>query len=137
MPDRRLLHLGLAVLAGVLAFDIGTYSYYRGSVVTPFHGGPVSPTRHHFALSNGALLLSNDRCRNRSYKSHDCNQRDDGRHNRQSAGASSDGFAALPFVFALRSFFRAFAFRVHGGAAVIEKMNDLLEFTHSVAPKLP
>ena len=24
--------------------------YDGGSVVTPFHGGPVSPTRHHFAL---------------------------------------------------------------------------------------
>jgi thiosulfate dehydrogenase (quinone) len=44
------------VLAAVLAGDIGTYSYYRGSVVTPFHSGPVSPTRHHFALSSGALL---------------------------------------------------------------------------------
>ena len=43
--------LGLAVLAFVLAFDIGTYSYYRGSVVTPFHGGPVSPSRHHFTLT--------------------------------------------------------------------------------------
>jgi hypothetical protein len=25
-------------------------------VVTPYHGGPASPTRDHFALSNGALL---------------------------------------------------------------------------------
>jgi thiosulfate dehydrogenase [quinone] large subunit len=49
-------NLGLSVLAVVLAFNIGTYSYYRGSVVTPFHGGPVSPTRHHFALGHGALL---------------------------------------------------------------------------------
>ena len=49
-------NLGLAVLAAVLAFDVGTYSYYRGSVVTPYHGGPVSPTRDHFALTTGALL---------------------------------------------------------------------------------
>ena len=56
LTDKAFRDLGLAVLAGVLAFDIGTYSYYRGSVVTPFHSGPVSPTRHHFALSNGALL---------------------------------------------------------------------------------
>lgn len=48
--------LGLLVLAGVLAFDIGTYSYYRGSVVTPFHGGPVSPSKHHFTLTQAALL---------------------------------------------------------------------------------
>ncbi|HEV7477067.1 MAG TPA: TQO small subunit DoxD [Burkholderiales bacterium] len=56
LTDRAFRNFGLAVLAAVLAFIIGTYSYYRGSVVTPFHGGPVSPTRHHFALSNGALL---------------------------------------------------------------------------------
>ena len=48
--------LGMIVLACVLVFDIGTYSYYRGSVVTPFHGGPVSPTTHHFTLTNAALL---------------------------------------------------------------------------------
>ena len=49
-------NLGLAVLAFVLAFDIGTYNYYRGSVITPFHSGPVSATKHHFTLSKGALL---------------------------------------------------------------------------------
>jgi thiosulfate dehydrogenase [quinone] large subunit len=56
LPDTAFRNLGLAVLAAVLAFDIGTYSYYRGSVLTPYLGGPVSPSRHHFALSNGALL---------------------------------------------------------------------------------
>jgi thiosulfate dehydrogenase [quinone] large subunit len=56
LTDRAFRDLGLAVLAAVLAFNVGTYSYYRGSVVTAFHSGPVSPTRHHFALSNGALL---------------------------------------------------------------------------------
>jgi thiosulfate dehydrogenase [quinone] large subunit len=56
LTDTAFRNLGLAVLAVVLAFDVGTYSYYRGSVVTPFHSGPVSPTRDHFALSNGALL---------------------------------------------------------------------------------
>jgi thiosulfate dehydrogenase (quinone) len=56
LTDTALRNLGLAVLAAVLGFDIGTYSYYRGSVVTPYHGGPVSPMRHHFALSDGALL---------------------------------------------------------------------------------
>jgi thiosulfate dehydrogenase [quinone] large subunit len=56
LTDTAFRNLGLAVLAVVLAFDIGTYSYYRGSVVMPYHGGPVGPTRHHFALSNGALL---------------------------------------------------------------------------------
>jgi thiosulfate dehydrogenase (quinone) len=56
LSDTAFRNLGLAVLAAVLVFNIGTYSYYRGSVVTPFHSGPVSPTRHHFALSNGFLL---------------------------------------------------------------------------------
>jgi len=56
LTDTGFRNLGVSVLAAVLAFNIGTYSYYRGSVVTPFHSGPVSPTRHHFALNNGALL---------------------------------------------------------------------------------
>jgi thiosulfate dehydrogenase (quinone) len=56
LTDTAFRNLGLGVLAAVLAFNIGTYSYYRGSVVTPFHSGPVSPTRHHFALSNGVVL---------------------------------------------------------------------------------
>jgi uncharacterized membrane protein YphA (DoxX/SURF4 family) len=56
LEDVAFRNLALAVLAFVLAFDIGTYSYYRGSVVTPFHGGPVSPTKHHLALSNAMLL---------------------------------------------------------------------------------
>lgn len=56
MTDTGFRNLALAVLAFVLAFDLGTYSYYRGSIVTPFHGGPVSPTRHHVSLSDAALL---------------------------------------------------------------------------------
>ncbi len=56
MTDTGFRQLGIVLLAFVLAFDISTYSYYRGSVVTPFHGGPVSPTKHHFALTDGALL---------------------------------------------------------------------------------
>ncbi len=56
LKDMAFRNLGLAVLAAVLAFNIGTYSYYRGSVVTAFHSGPVGSTRHHFALSDGALL---------------------------------------------------------------------------------
>ncbi len=54
--DGQFRTLGLTLLAAVLAFNIGTYSYYRGSVVTAFHGGPVSPTKHHFTLTDGALL---------------------------------------------------------------------------------
>ena len=56
MRDGWFATLGLVVLAGVLAFDISTYSYYRGSVIGPFHSGPTSPTKHHFTLTQGALL---------------------------------------------------------------------------------
>jgi thiosulfate dehydrogenase (quinone) len=56
MTDTGFRRLGIVVLACVLIFDIGTYNYFRGSVVTPFHGGPVSPTKHHFALTNAELL---------------------------------------------------------------------------------
>jgi thiosulfate dehydrogenase (quinone) len=56
LSDIAFRNLALAILAFVLAFNIGTYSYYRGSVVTPFHGGPVSPTKHHLALSDATLL---------------------------------------------------------------------------------
>lgn len=56
LPDAGFKKLALAVLAFVVVFDVGTYSYYRGSVVTPFHSGPVSPTAHHLTLSQGAVL---------------------------------------------------------------------------------
>jgi thiosulfate dehydrogenase (quinone) len=56
LKDIAFRNVALAVLAFVLVFDIGTYNYYRGSVVTPFHGGPVSPTKHHLALSDARLL---------------------------------------------------------------------------------
>ena len=47
--------LAFALLAFVLAFNVGTYSYYRGSVLTPFHGGPISPTKHHVTLTDGRI----------------------------------------------------------------------------------
>jgi uncharacterized membrane protein YphA (DoxX/SURF4 family) len=51
-------NLAFGVLSFVLVFDVATYSYYRGSVLTPFHGGPVSPTKHHFSLGDASLLLN-------------------------------------------------------------------------------
>lgn len=48
--------LALGLLVFVVVFNVGTYSYYRGSVVTPYHHGPVSPTTHHISLTNGKLL---------------------------------------------------------------------------------
>ncbi len=37
-------------------FVVSTYHYYRGSVFTPFHGGPVSPSKHHVTLTNAKVL---------------------------------------------------------------------------------
>lgn len=51
---------GIKTLSGILLgicvlFVVGTYDYYRGSVVSPFHAGPVSPTTHRWALSHAQL----------------------------------------------------------------------------------
>jgi len=51
LSTREFRRLALVVFAFVAIFDVATYSYYRGSVVGPFHGGPVSPTKHHLSLS--------------------------------------------------------------------------------------
>ena len=48
--------LALAVFAATVVFNVATYNYYRGSVVTPFHGGPVSPGKHHLSLADGVVL---------------------------------------------------------------------------------
>jgi len=56
LSDRGYRFLALALLAAVLAFTIGTYDYFRGSVVTAYHGGPVSPTKYHFTLSDAVLM---------------------------------------------------------------------------------
>jgi thiosulfate dehydrogenase [quinone] large subunit len=49
-------NLALAVFAATVAFNVATYNYYRGSVITSFHGGPVSPSKHHLDLTDGVLL---------------------------------------------------------------------------------
>jgi len=46
----------LAVFAATAIFNVATYNYYRGSVITPFHGGPVSPGEHHISLTDGVVL---------------------------------------------------------------------------------
>jgi len=48
--------LAFVVLAFVVVFNVSTYNYFRGSVLTPFHSGPVSPTKHHLTLSRAVLL---------------------------------------------------------------------------------
>ncbi|WP_291511562.1 TQO small subunit DoxD [Acidithiobacillus sp.] len=48
--------LALALFWITVVFVVATYDYYRGSVVTAFHGGPVSPAKHHWQLGQGRLL---------------------------------------------------------------------------------
>ena len=55
LSDSTFRKVALGVLAFVVVFNVSTYSYYRGSVVTPFHSGPVSPTAHHLTLDNAVL----------------------------------------------------------------------------------
>lgn len=53
--DRAYRNLALALFAFVVVFDVGTYSHFRGSVWGPFHGGPVSPTKHHLSLDQAVV----------------------------------------------------------------------------------
>ncbi len=56
MGDAGFRNLGLAVLAATALFNVATYNHYRGSVYSAFHGGPVSPTKHHISLADAHLL---------------------------------------------------------------------------------
>jgi thiosulfate dehydrogenase (quinone) len=56
LARRAFQKLALAVFAATVVFNVATYNYYRGSVITPFHGGPVSPGKHHLDLTDGVLL---------------------------------------------------------------------------------
>jgi uncharacterized membrane protein YphA (DoxX/SURF4 family) len=53
IPERAFRSFALILFGVTAAFTVGTYSYYRGSVVTSYHHGPVSPTVHHMALTHG------------------------------------------------------------------------------------
>ena len=54
-PLERLKRWSLISVTVTMLFVVLTYNYYRGSVLTPFHGGPVSPAAHHISLSAGRL----------------------------------------------------------------------------------
>jgi thiosulfate dehydrogenase [quinone] large subunit len=56
IPGDAFQNLALAVCAATVAFNVATYNYYRGSVISPFHGGPTSPSKHHLSLTDGVLL---------------------------------------------------------------------------------
>lgn len=44
--------LALALTVVTMAFVMLTYNYYRGSILTPFHSGPTSPTVHHLTITH-------------------------------------------------------------------------------------
>ena len=55
LPEKIIEPFGKVLLAITVVFVVLTYSYYRGSVIGPFHGGPTSPTKHHVSLDNVTL----------------------------------------------------------------------------------
>jgi thiosulfate dehydrogenase (quinone) len=57
LKDASFRNLALAVLGFVLVFDVGTFSYYRGSVLTPFHGsGRYCPDASMISLTKAILF---------------------------------------------------------------------------------
>ena len=58
LPERTVIALGKALLVVTVLFVVLTYNYYRGSVFTPFHAGPVSPAKHHVSLTDGRVLAN-------------------------------------------------------------------------------
>lgn len=55
LPEKITESLGKVLLLLTVVFVVLTYSYYRGSVIGPFHGGPISPTKHHVSLDNATV----------------------------------------------------------------------------------
>ncbi|NNM81907.1 MAG: quinol oxidase [Burkholderiales bacterium] len=55
LPASLVDRLGKILLVITVLFVVLTYNYYRGSVIGPFHGGPVSPAKHHVTLTDGSL----------------------------------------------------------------------------------
>lgn len=56
MSGAAFRNAALAVLAATVVFNVATYDHYRGSVYSAFHGGPVSPSKHHITLNDATLL---------------------------------------------------------------------------------
>jgi uncharacterized membrane protein YphA (DoxX/SURF4 family) len=52
LPATAFRPLALILAIVTAAFVMLTYNYYRGSIVTPFHGGPTSPSIHHVSVSD-------------------------------------------------------------------------------------
>ncbi len=55
-PENAVRRLSRWLFLVTIVFVVSTYNYYRGSVFTPFHGGPVSPAKHHVTLTDAKIL---------------------------------------------------------------------------------
>jgi uncharacterized membrane protein YphA (DoxX/SURF4 family) len=56
LSSMSFVRLSIAVFAATVVFNVGTYNYYRGSVLTPFHEGPTNPSKHHFSLTPPKIM---------------------------------------------------------------------------------
>jgi thiosulfate dehydrogenase [quinone] large subunit len=56
MQRESFQRIAVAAFTATVILNVATYDYFRGSVVTPFHGGAVSPSKHHLSLTDGVLL---------------------------------------------------------------------------------
>ncbi|MCL9684883.1 TQO small subunit DoxD [Legionella maioricensis] len=52
---RTIQRAALGCFIFTVLFTVGTYDYYRGSVFSPYHAGPVNPDVFHLSLSDGQL----------------------------------------------------------------------------------
>lgn len=55
LPANVFRPLALTLSAVTVAFVMLTYNYYRGSILTPFHPSPTSPSHHHFSVSDATV----------------------------------------------------------------------------------
>ncbi|WP_275077602.1 TQO small subunit DoxA domain-containing protein, partial [Acidithiobacillus thiooxidans] len=56
LSDGAFKKLALTLFWIAVIFIVATYSYYRGSVITPFHGDPTGVKAHHVKMSDVRVL---------------------------------------------------------------------------------
>lgn len=55
LPLRMFRPFAIILLVITAAFVMLTYNYYRGSILTPFHSSPTSPSIHHFSVTGATV----------------------------------------------------------------------------------
>jgi thiosulfate dehydrogenase (quinone) len=61
LPPNAKQHLSAVRVRGIRGdcdLQRRNYNHYRGSVITSFHSGPISPGEHHISLTDGVVLSS-------------------------------------------------------------------------------